>query len=647
MLIFLLSLLAVPGTVYAAVLTWTGATGTDWNSGTNWSGTAPLAGDDVLIPGGLTNYPVINGTVTIKSITINNTGSGARITVTTGGSLTAELITVNATGSFIMLGGTAALNSMTCAGAFDVQGGTVTATAGITISGTVIATGTLTLGAADRLADSSPITLGGGIFSTGTTTGNPETAGTLSLTDNSTVALGTGVHSLRFAASNGVAWTPGKTLTITGWTGGYNGTTGTSGKIFAGNTAAGLTPSQLNQIQFYNGTSYYPAAILPTGEIVARGVISSVQSGNWSNPGTWDCGCVPSENDLIIIGAHTVTANQNSSITNISITSGGILTSNGKTLTILRNLQVDGAITGSLKLILSGTNTISGTGVINAGDIDLIAGNKTIAAGTSLDNSAATLSTINIYPGITLRNNGIFITGAMINGVDASSTWVQGAGSGLKVGNEFLLNGTLDASGTGNAIEYFRDGNAPIKTATGAYYNLIISGSDTKVLSANIDINGSLNINSGNFDPAGYSVYIAGNWINNGGFAEGTATVIFDGSAEQTLSVTGGETFYNLQLNNTGAGLISRENIRVTHALIMTAGNINMGADRITLGTGPSNIGSLSHTSGYIIGELERWHTPGPEQYYFPVGSVLYERPVVFINELLSNPGASDGSLII
>ena len=379
----------------------------------------------------------------------------------------------------------------------------------------------------------------------------------------------------------------------------------------------------------------------------ADNVITSVQSGNWSNPGTWDCGCVPTADDIVVIGPHTVTANQNSTISSLNVTSGGTITSNGKVLTITHDLQVDGVITGSLNLVLTGTNTISGTGVISAGNIDLIAGDKTIAAGTSLDNSAASLSTITIYAGVTVRNDGVFITGALVSGVDATSTWIQDDGSGLKLGNEFLLIGTLDASGTGNTIEYFRDGNALIKTAAGSYYNLIISGSDTKALTSDIDINGSLNINSGNFNPAGFSVNIAGDWINNGGFAENGSTVIFDGSGEQTLSVIGGETFYNLQLNNSGAGLVSLENISVTNSLIMTSGNIDMGEHRITLGTGTSNIGTLSHTSGFITGEFERWHNPGPEQYYFPVGGAIYERPVVFINELSSNPGASAGSLII
>ena len=65
--------------------TWTGATSSDWNDGTNWnSGYVPSEIVDVTIPGGVTNYPVLNsgnftvnnasGTYKCKSLTIENGG---------------------------------------------------------------------------------------------------------------------------------------------------------------------------------------------------------------------------------------------------------------------------------------------------------------------------------------------------------------------------------------------------------------------------------------------------------------------------------------------------------------------------------------------------------------------------------------------
>ena len=114
---------------------------------------------------------------------------------------------------------------------------------------------------------SSQIILNGGTLSTTGITANTiiTSSSTLKLNDNSTIALGTGIHSFKFAASNGVAWTAAKTLTITGWTG-IAGVSGTSGKLFSGSVIGGLTVPQTGQISFtgYTGT----AVMLSTGEFV-------------------------------------------------------------------------------------------------------------------------------------------------------------------------------------------------------------------------------------------------------------------------------------------------------------------------------------------------------------------------------------------
>jgi hypothetical protein len=133
----------------------------------------------------------------------------------------------------------------------------------------VTVAGTLGLGAANKISDASNINMKGGTFRTGSGAGFSETVGTLTLTANSTIALGTGSHNLNFAASNGASWTAGRGLNITGWQGAYNGTSGTSGKIFTGSSAE-LSASKLAQIYFTNpsNSNTYTATQLSTGEIV-------------------------------------------------------------------------------------------------------------------------------------------------------------------------------------------------------------------------------------------------------------------------------------------------------------------------------------------------------------------------------------------
>jgi len=111
--------------------------------------------------------------------------------------------------------------------------------------------------------------------STLNTAGFPLTVSTpLTLSENATLTLGAGSHNVTFAASNAAAWTAGKTLTITGWTG-TAGATGTAGKIFIGSSASGLTAQQISQIAFTGFAN--GAVLLSTGELVPSTGVLPIQ----------------------------------------------------------------------------------------------------------------------------------------------------------------------------------------------------------------------------------------------------------------------------------------------------------------------------------------------------------------------------------
>jgi hypothetical protein len=62
--------------------TWNGNAGNDWFVATNWScGKVPDPFTDVVIPGGITNYPLVNAATTVKSISVH---PGALVTVVNG-----------------------------------------------------------------------------------------------------------------------------------------------------------------------------------------------------------------------------------------------------------------------------------------------------------------------------------------------------------------------------------------------------------------------------------------------------------------------------------------------------------------------------------------------------------------------------------
>jgi hypothetical protein len=138
--------------------------------------------------------------------------------------------------------------------------------------------GTMGLGALNKISDASNINMNGGILSTGSGGGFSETVGTLTLSDNSTITLGTGSHNLNFAVSDGTSWTAGTVLTITGWQGAYDGTAGTSGKIFTGSSAE-LSTGKKAQIRFTNpgNGSSYTATQLGTGEVVPLAIALPIE----------------------------------------------------------------------------------------------------------------------------------------------------------------------------------------------------------------------------------------------------------------------------------------------------------------------------------------------------------------------------------
>ncbi len=93
--------------IYAVNKTWNGSTSSDWTEGANWDGgNVPAAGDKIMIPTGLTNYPIISsGLITVKDVQIDGTGS---LTIAGG--------TFNATGKIEFLNTTSPYGTVTQSG---------------------------------------------------------------------------------------------------------------------------------------------------------------------------------------------------------------------------------------------------------------------------------------------------------------------------------------------------------------------------------------------------------------------------------------------------------------------------------------------------------------------------------------------------
>jgi len=318
-------------------------------------------------------------------------------------------------------------------------------------------------------------------------------------------------------------------------------------------------------------------------------------------------------------------------------------------LSVAGNLTVDDTIImNNNNFELDGGNSdISGSGsIIGTGSVIITAGNKTVLSGTNLVIGPK----FSIEGAYTIINNGILTLENDLTGDVASSKWINAANSTLKIAGSFLTagaGGILDASASGNTIEYHGSGDQTIKIASSNYYHLILSTGGTKFLAANIEIDGNLTITGVTLDVTGnnYNINLAGDWNNTGTLIEQNATLTFDGSGSQSITNTSGETFYNLTVDKSFNDLTINDNITIDNILALTNGDILLNSNDIIISTSASISGG--GPASYIqaddgTGTLKKMFNV-PDSLTYPVGDGTYYTPFV----LKFNSGTFGGGAFV
>lgn len=222
----------------------------------------------------------------------------------------------------------------------------------------------------------------------------------------------------------------------------------------------------------------------------------------------------------------------NKNINDLIITSSGTFTSTVvEPWTINGNIQIDGTFSPNTAVY-----TLAGVGKTISGAALIVFDNIT-CDGSYTNNANVTLTT-------SLKGSG---------------TWTQGTTGtvNLRIKDANFAVATFNASAIGNTVNYSYAGTQLIKVPNdGSYYNLTISGSNTKSLVGNTIANGNVTISSGIFDvgtPTIYNLTVGGNWNNTGGtFNCRTSTVTFNSNSAQTIFKSGGETFNHIAFSGTG-----------------------------------------------------------------------------------------------
>jgi type IX secretion system substrate protein len=270
--------------------------------------------------------------------------------------------------------------------------------------------------------------------------------------------------------------------------------------------------------------------------LVAQTTWTGSTNTDWNTAANWNNGIVPGMTTTVIIP---------NTATNFPVISTGV-NAFAASLTVSSGASLTLDNTGNLTISNNGTFSNSGAFSATGSGAVIFTGKGTISGVTSFKNvtinGAVDFGTSSTITGTLLLNTGGAATGFSTHSIIYSSSSTLIYNETITTGNEWDSGGASTiAAGTGVPQ------NVVIQSGTVTIPN---TGGTNRALAGNLTINpgASLKFAAGSRD-----LFIAGNWINNGGsFIANSRKVTFD-AASGTQSVSGNTTFYDLTLDNTGA----------------------------------------------------------------------------------------------
>jgi hypothetical protein len=261
------------------------------------------------------------------------------------------------------------------------------------------------------------------------------------------------------------------------------------------------------------------------------------------------------------------------------------------------------------------------TVTIGSGTTLTVLNDLTIANANTAGGIATNPNDVTVGGNFNLGTTGNALTLNLANRIYRASgtgTFTMGNVSGHAINNtyasasNYVISG-FDAVPTFYGTFTYNSGSAQ-KVIPASYNHFVSSGSGTKTLFGNIDINGNATLSGGKLAQGTFDINIAGNWTSSGDyFTEGTGTVTFDGTGNSTVSSTsaiiGGstgtslltESFENSGSIPSGWGTTLVTNVTTAPALTYVSSSSNPTVSAASAGTYFAKFNSYSATSGNQI----------------------------------------------
>ncbi|WP_170145894.1 autotransporter domain-containing protein [Rhodoplanes elegans] len=515
---------ALVSPVVAADVTWTGP-GTDWFSGTNWSGGQTPSTSDTAVVNGAVTATIAGQPASVDTVQLGTTATNASLAiVNAGGLITAgwdnigkavgatATVTVTGTGS-TWTASSGILVGVEGTGRIDVSGGAMVTSSALHLGRLATGSGTVTVDASTWITNGS-VSVG------------YEGTGSMTLSNRATASFGAFQIGMYSGASGTLQIESGATLTTSGAShvGNQANTTGTATITGAGSqwTSNGL---------LYLGLSGTGSLTVANG-----GTFSTVGMDIGRNTGAVGTLRIESGGSLTSTGVATVGYQGRGTVT---VTGAGS-SATFDALSLGYNGTGSLAVTDGATVTAKTLSAAEGTG--GRADITVSgAGSRfTTTEGASVGNTAAGT------PGtIAVQGGGTFATGYGLYLYGGSSVTVTGAGSQLLVGTR--NPGT--PSDFPQADGWLSISDASVTVANGARLEadgVYVQGAPGAG-AASLTVTGRGTVMDGHL-----VIYVGGN--GNGTAGDGTLTISDGATATATILGTGVDAGRTGRLLLTGAG---------------------------------------------------------------------------------------------